>query len=194
LRLLRQAGKLGPDAVIVGGVMVRAFGGGEETGPSPVDRRKPGTKHTLMVSRLEVPLAIHTAGTNANDHTQIIPLVLDFPAFGGGKPGRPKELPDALYADCGYDSEATRGSSGGWGSRADARRENQWRDGGRGCEDGMAGSARGGGRVVTPSSRADRPSSTSSRSAAQIQEVAKRTAGKRGGYITNVSNKSKSII
>lgn len=107
LRLLRQAGKLDLDTVIVDGVIVRAFGGGEQTGPSPVDRGKKGTKHTLLVNRKGVPLAIRTAGANASDHRQIIPLVLDFPRVGG-KPGRPKELPDALYADRGYDSEATR--------------------------------------------------------------------------------------
>jgi transposase len=107
LRLLRQADKLDPDLVIVDGVIVRAFGGGEETGPSPVDRRKKGTKHTLLVDRHGVPLAIRTAGANASDHTQIIPVVLDFPHVGG-KPGRPKELPDALYADRGYDSDDTR--------------------------------------------------------------------------------------
>lgn len=107
LRLLRQADKLDPDVVIVDAVLIRAFGGGEETGPSPVDRRKKGTKHTLMVDPHGVPLEIHTAGANASDHRQIIPLVLDFPKVGG-KPGRPKELPDALLADAGYDSEATR--------------------------------------------------------------------------------------
>ena len=107
LRLLRQAGKLDADLVVVDGVYVRAFGGGEPTGPSPVDRRKLGTKHTLLVSRSGVPLAIRTAGANASDHTQIIPLVLAFPRVGG-RPGRPKELPDALYADRGYDSDSTR--------------------------------------------------------------------------------------
>jgi transposase len=107
LRLLRRADKLDPDLVIVDAVMVRAFGGGELTGPSPVDRRKKGTKHTLLVDRHGVPLAIRTAPANASDHRQIIPLVLDFPRVTG-KPGRPKELPDELYADRGYDSEATR--------------------------------------------------------------------------------------
>jgi hypothetical protein len=34
-------------------------------------------------------------------------LVLDLPKVGG-LPGRPKELPDDLYADRGYDSESTR--------------------------------------------------------------------------------------
>jgi transposase len=107
LRLLRQAGKLDPDSVIVDAVILRAFGGGELAGPSPVDRRRKGTKHTLLVDRHGVPPAIRTAGANASDHTQIIPLVLDFPTVGG-KPGRPKELPDELYADRGYDSDDTR--------------------------------------------------------------------------------------
>jgi transposase len=107
LRLLRQSDQLDPELVIVDSVFVRAFGGGEETGPSPVDRRKKGSKHTLLVDRHGVPLAIRTAGANASDHTQIIPIVLDFPPVGG-KPGRPKELPDELYADRGYDSAGAR--------------------------------------------------------------------------------------
>ncbi|QEL16824.1 IS5 family transposase [Limnoglobus roseus] len=107
LRLLRQAGKLDTDLVVIDSVYVRAFGGGEATGPSPVDRGKPGTKHTLMVDRSGVPLSIRTAGANESDHTQIIPLVLDFPRVGG-KPGRPKEMPDEAYTDRGFDSDATR--------------------------------------------------------------------------------------
>jgi hypothetical protein len=116
LRLLREADKLGTDLVVIDDVYVRAFGGGEETGPRTVERRKPGTKHTLMVSRSEVPQAIRTAGANASDHTQIIPLVLDFPRVGG-KPGRPKGLPDELYADRGgTTARPPGGSSGSWGS------------------------------------------------------------------------------
>lgn len=107
LRLLRQADKLDTDLVVIDSVYVRAFGGGEQTGPSPVDRSKPGTKHTLMVSRQGVPLAIRTAGANASDHTQLFPLLLAFPKVGG-RPGRPKELPDEVYADRGYDSESAR--------------------------------------------------------------------------------------
>src|SRR5918994_638175 len=106
LRLLRQAGKFDPDLVIVDAVLVRAFAG-EQTGSSPVDRRKKGSKHTLLVDRHGVPLAIRTAPANASDHRQIIPLVLDFPKVAG-KPGRPKEMPDESYADRGYDSDSTR--------------------------------------------------------------------------------------
>lgn len=107
LRLLRADGKLDPEVVIVDGATVRAMGGGEDTGPSPVDRRKLGSKHTLLVDRHGVPLAIRTAGANASDHQQIIPIVVEFPKVGG-KVGRPKEAPDELYADRGYDSDSTR--------------------------------------------------------------------------------------
>ncbi len=83
LRLLRQARKFDPDLVIIDAVLVRAFGGGESTGSSPVDRRKKGSKHTLLVDRHGVPLAIRTAGANASDHRQIIPVILDFPKVPG---------------------------------------------------------------------------------------------------------------
>src|SRR5690348_1508831 len=107
LAALKRAGQLDRDTVVSDGVTVRAFGGGEATGPCPVDRRKKATKHTLMVDRHGVPLAIRTAGANASDHKQIIPLVIDFPRVGGTA-GRPKELPYDAYADRGYDREATR--------------------------------------------------------------------------------------
>ncbi|WP_422927490.1 transposase [Singulisphaera sp. PoT] len=67
LRLLREAGDLELDTVIVDGVTVRVFGGGEATSPSPVDRGRKGTKHTLMVYPSGVPLAIRTARANASD-------------------------------------------------------------------------------------------------------------------------------
>ena len=60
-----------------------------------------------MVSKSGVPLAIRTTGANASDQRPIIPLILEFPEVGG-KPGRPKQLPDEAYADRGFDSESTR--------------------------------------------------------------------------------------
>ena len=60
-----------------------------------------------MVDKHGVPMAIRTAGANASDHTQIVPVLLDFPSVGG-RPGRPKELPDEAFADRGYDSDDTR--------------------------------------------------------------------------------------
>ena len=51
LRLQRRADKPGPDSVIVDAVVVRAFGGGELTGPGPVVRSKKGL---VQKSRLRV--------------------------------------------------------------------------------------------------------------------------------------------
>lgn len=42
LRLLRRDGGLEQETVIVDSVVVRAQGGGEKSGPSPVDREKSG--------------------------------------------------------------------------------------------------------------------------------------------------------
>ncbi|MEZ6092517.1 MAG: IS5 family transposase [Pirellulaceae bacterium] len=92
---------------MVDSTQTRAFGGGEKTGPSPVDRGKPGTKHTLVVDRTGVPLNVRTSGSNVSDHKKILPMIVDFPKIKG-KPGRPKQLPDQVIADAGYDSEATR--------------------------------------------------------------------------------------
>ena len=107
LRLLNAAGKLHAELVVVDSVIVRAFGGVAGAGPSPVDRRKPGLKHTLMVDRTGVPLAVRTAGANASDHAQLFPLVAAYPRVGGRR-GRPRELPAEVYADRGFGSAAAR--------------------------------------------------------------------------------------
>jgi transposase len=107
LASLRKAGVLEPQLAVIDGVLVRAFGGGDDTGPSPVDRRKLGSKHTLVVDANGVPLVIRTAPANASDHTQILPAVAEFPEISGA-PGRPRTKPDVVYGDRGYDSQATR--------------------------------------------------------------------------------------
>lgn len=107
LTMLNHEGQLHLETAVIDTTQVRAFGGGEETGPSPVDRRKKGTKYTLLVDRDGVPLVIRAVPANRSDHMEILPTVLAFPAIGG-KPGRPRTHPKKLYADAGFDSEATR--------------------------------------------------------------------------------------
>jgi transposase len=107
LTMLRRENELHLATAIIDSTQVRAFGGGDATGPSPVDRRKKGTKYTLLVDRDGVPLVIHVAAANRSDQLEILPTVVSFPAVGG-KPGRPRTHPDRLYADAGYDCEATR--------------------------------------------------------------------------------------
>ena len=117
LRLLKRAGKLDPDLVIVDGVTVRAFGGGEATGPSPVDRRKNGTKHTLLVDRQGCRWRSARPGPTPATTRRSSRWCWTSRKVGG-KPGRPKELPDEVYADRGYDSEAPEGVAALAGDRA----------------------------------------------------------------------------
>lgn len=107
LELLNHAGKLALEIVVIDSTQVPAPGGGEATGPNPTDRGKTGTKHTLMVDGNGVPLALHTSGANASDQKELIPIIVEFPRVKG-RPGRPKEHPDAAYADRGYDNEWAR--------------------------------------------------------------------------------------
>jgi transposase len=107
LTMLRQENVLELETAIVDTAQVRAFGGGDATGPSPVDRRKKGTKYTLLVDRGGVPLVIRAVAANRSDQLEILPAVASFPEVGG-KPGRPLTHPKKLYADAGFDCEVTR--------------------------------------------------------------------------------------
>jgi transposase len=84
--------------------------GGEQTGPSPVDRGKRGSKYHLVVDRGGIPLAVRLSPANAHDATQLVPLVDAIPPIIGprGKPGRPRKRPAKLHADKAYDSSALR--------------------------------------------------------------------------------------
>jgi transposase len=104
---LNAAGKIDWTRAAVDSSSVRAVGGGEETGPNPTDRRKPGSKHHLVVDGHGVPLEVQLSGANKNDVMQLIPLVANLPAVRG-KPGHPRSRPDAVYADRAYDSEPAR--------------------------------------------------------------------------------------
>jgi len=80
---------------------------GKKTGPNPTDRRKAGSKHHILTDAQGIPLASIVTGANANDVTQLLPLVQAIPPIRG-KPGRPRQRPKALQGDRGYDSEPHR--------------------------------------------------------------------------------------
>ena len=77
------------------------------TGPSPVDRARTGSKHHLLVDAAGVPLAVGLTGGNRNDVTQLLPLV-DGITPVPGKVGRPRQRPDRIVADRGYDHDCYR--------------------------------------------------------------------------------------
>ena len=129
---LNAADKIDWSCAVIDSSFVRALGGGERTGPSPVDRRKKGSKHHVLTDGHGVPLATATTAANVNEVTQLRGLVEAIPPVRG-KPGRPRRRPDRLYGDRGYDSEperrwlrrrgmepflrgAVRSMAAGWGS------------------------------------------------------------------------------
>ncbi|MFD5407730.1 IS5 family transposase [Streptomyces griseorubiginosus] len=78
-----------------------------KTGPSPVDRVRTSSKHHLITEGHGIPLAVSLTGGNRNDVTQLIPLLPAVPPIGGRR-GRPRRRPVALYADRGYDHDTYR--------------------------------------------------------------------------------------
>lgn len=86
---------------------VRAVGGGAQTGPSPVDRRKLGSKISLLTDAQGVPIVVNVIPANRNDTQETIPLLDQVPPIAG-QPGRPRRLPERLQGDRGFDDEADR--------------------------------------------------------------------------------------
>ncbi|MFJ8444477.1 transposase, partial [Kitasatospora griseola] len=80
---------------------------GEATGPSPVDRRKTGSKHHLISDGGGIPFHVITTAANVNDVTLTLALVDGIPAVSG-RVGHPRKRPDALLGDKGYDSNPNR--------------------------------------------------------------------------------------
>ena len=78
--------------------------GGEQTGPSPVDRSRKGSKHHLICSGNGIPLAATLTAANRNDITQLTDLVDRVPPVGAHGKFRPK----TLLADRAYDSKRHR--------------------------------------------------------------------------------------
>lgn len=86
---------------------VRSAYGGEDTGPSPVDRAKSGSKHHIITDASGIPRTSSVTAANVHDVTEMAPLVNKLPEVAG-KVGRPRRKPDALQGDLAYDSEPHR--------------------------------------------------------------------------------------
>ncbi|WP_283134603.1 IS5 family transposase [Rhizohabitans arisaemae] len=104
---LHAAGRLDWSKAVIDSSHVRALKGGPKTGPSPVDRAKPGSKHHVVTEGGGIPLAVSLTGGNRNDVTQLMPLIKAIPPIRG-RVGRPRRRPDRLYADRGYDHDKYR--------------------------------------------------------------------------------------
>ena len=80
---------------------------GQQTGPSPTDRRKLGSKHHILTDAQGLPLSFTLTGANRHDVTQLLPLVEAIPPVRG-KPGAPRRRPCLVQGDRAYDSQPHR--------------------------------------------------------------------------------------
>ena len=87
---LKQADKLDWSRAAVDSAKARALGGGDQTGPNPTDRGKPGTKHHVLTEGQGVPLVTHSTGANVPDVNELLPAGRRHPAGApqGGPPPR----------------------------------------------------------------------------------------------------------
>jgi len=104
---LNGSGALDWSKAVIDSSHVRALKGGPKTGPSPVDRARPGSKHHVITEGHGIPLAVSLTGGQRNDVTQLMPLIAAIPPVRGRR-GRPRRRPDAVYADRGYDHDKYR--------------------------------------------------------------------------------------
>jgi transposase len=99
----RQARKTRPDRLVSGivGLCQRSGEkGGEETGPNPVDRGRPGSKRHLLVDGL--PLSVILTGANVHDSRVFEELIEGVEPIRTPS-GLPRRRPDKIHADKGYD-------------------------------------------------------------------------------------------
>src|SRR6266478_943853 len=81
--------------------------GGEETGPNPTDRGRPGSKHHLIVDRQGVPLAVALTWANVHDSKMFTSMIDAVPAIRSWR-GAPRKRPAKLHGDKAYDMERCR--------------------------------------------------------------------------------------
>jgi transposase len=104
---LREADQIDWSRAAADSTKARALGGGDDTGPNPTDRGKLGTKHHVLTDAQGIPLAATVTGANVPDVNELLPLVDAVPPVAG-KVGHPRQRPEELYADRGYDSDPHR--------------------------------------------------------------------------------------
>ena len=95
---LHEADRIDWARALIDSSFVRARGRGGRTGPSPVDRRKRGSKHQIITAAGGIPLVADTTAANVPDVNPMIPLVDAIPPVRG-KPGRRRRRPARMATE-----------------------------------------------------------------------------------------------
>jgi putative transposase len=101
----------------IDGSIKRAPGCSDEAGKNPTDRARPGTKHMILTDKKGIPLAVNIIPANQSDMTQ---MENTFTNFYIERPD-PKEVPQHLCADKGFDSVDNRDIAMEWGYKTHIR-------------------------------------------------------------------------
>ena len=75
---------------------------GDQIGPNPTDRGRPGTKRHVLTDRAGIPLAVRLSPANRHDRLDLEPLVDAVPPIRQCV-GRPRRRPTKLHGDKAYD-------------------------------------------------------------------------------------------
>ncbi|MGW4720368.1 IS5 family transposase [Nocardia sp. NPDC004260] len=104
---LGGAGLIDWSRAVIDAASVRAKKGGPLTGPSPVDRGKPGSKIHVLSDRAGIVLSVGVSSANTNDAEALRPLVKAIPATRSRR-GPRRRKPGKLHADKAYDTAELR--------------------------------------------------------------------------------------
>ncbi len=104
---LRGADVIDRSRALIDSSPVRAAYGGGATGPSPVDRGKPGSKPHPITDANGIPLASSVTAANVNDITESAHPYNKIPPVAG-EVGHPRKEPEALQGDLASDPEPHR--------------------------------------------------------------------------------------
>ncbi|WP_190144653.1 IS5 family transposase [Streptomyces glebosus] len=102
LHRLDDAGLIDVSRVVLDSAHVRAKKGGELTGPSPVDRGKPGSKMHILSDANGLPLVVGVSAGNTHDSEGLKPMVEGHQTRHDPHRGRYFK-PERLHADKAYD-------------------------------------------------------------------------------------------
>jgi transposase len=105
---LARSGQIDWSRAVLDSSHVRAVGAGEATGPSPVDRRKAGSKRHVVTDGQGTPLAVIVTKANRNDAQEALALLDAIPPLVGPVGGRPRHRPDCVLGDAAYGTKANR--------------------------------------------------------------------------------------
>ncbi|MDO0924070.1 IS5 family transposase [Streptomyces sp. TG1A-8] len=102
LHRLDDAGLIDVTRVVLDSAHVRAGKGGGHTGPSPVDRGKPGSKRYILSDANGLPLLVGVSAANVHDGEGLKPMAEGHQTRHDPRRGRHFK-PQPLHADKAYD-------------------------------------------------------------------------------------------